>query len=91
MPNFTLRQSRKTSRLPKANTSHRAKARYFTESPRAARRRANDVRFADDVCLRAREGKHLIIDRKAIYIISERSEDTLSDAKGGVVDFCIQA
>ena len=32
--NFTLRQSRKTSRLPKANTSHRAKARYFTESPR---------------------------------------------------------
>ena len=29
-----------------------------------------------------------IIDRKAIYIISERSEDTSLAAKGGIIDLC---
>ena len=32
--------------------------------------------FGNDVCLRHMNGKHLIIDRAAICIISERSEET---------------
>ena len=58
--------------------------------------RANDVRFAYDaaslmMCPAGHWGKHLIIDRKAIYIISERREDTSSAAIGGdIIDFCVQ-
>ena len=41
------------------------------------------------MCPAGHWGKHLIIDRKAIYIISERSEDTSLDAKGGgIIDLC---
>lgn len=56
----------------------------------------NDVRFAYDaaslmLCPAGHRGKHLIIDRKAIYIISAIADTSLAAKGGDIIDFCIQS